>query len=151
VGHSLLWSPTRNDAVVLEALAVADPKSPNVKLLAESFLERRRNCIWGNTQENCWGVVALNAYFRALEKDKPDATTRIWLNNQLVATAHFKDHSLDTQRLTIPMTFVTQSRLEAQVSAAHESTYFLKDSIGDSIAIEPPILSTIIVLTLYRS
>ncbi len=62
--HALLHSETRTDAIILEALVVADPKSPVIPKLVRGLLECRSNGHWDNTQENAWSIIALDRYFQ---------------------------------------------------------------------------------------
>lgn len=51
------------DAILLEALVVADPENESISKLVKNLLSKRRNGIWKNTQENCWALIALDRYF----------------------------------------------------------------------------------------
>lgn len=92
--HRLFHSGVRTDAVILEALVIADPstisffasqnmkESPLIPKLIKGLLDVRRDGRWNNTQENLWVTIALDRYFNVFEKEKPDFTARIWLNDE---------------------------------------------------------------------
>ncbi len=60
--HTALLVITDSDAVILEALILADPNSEIVHPLAKGLLNKRRNGKWGSTQENTWAVLAFDKY-----------------------------------------------------------------------------------------
>ena len=83
--YLILASSRRADAVVLESLIAAAPKSDLVAKLVRGLLAHRVKGRWGNTQENTFVLLALDAYFQAFEKVTPNFVANIWLGEGLAS------------------------------------------------------------------
>jgi hypothetical protein len=65
------------DAILLEALVVADPENGYIAKLVKNLLSMRRNGIWQNTQENCWALIALDRYFTGTSPPSPPSCLKV--------------------------------------------------------------------------
>lgn len=98
-----LSSPARAEAVALESLLQVRPESPLVAQLVRGLLDRRRQGRWGNTQENCFGLLALNRYFKTHEGVTPDFLARVWLGGTLEGEQSFRGRTTEEARVSVPM------------------------------------------------
>lgn len=101
--HLILASNHRDDAVCLEALIHDSPQSDLLPKLVRGLLGRRRHGCWGNTQENCFVLLALHEYFQKLEKPTPDFVARVWLGDRYAGQQIFRGRKTDSQRVRVPM------------------------------------------------
>ena len=69
-------------------------------------MERRRDGHWGNTQDNCWVVMALDRYFQVMEGTKPDFNTRISVGKQFCGEIKDKGYTTDTHELDVPLPYI---------------------------------------------
>lgn len=99
--QSTLASNRRDDAILLEALLVHD--SPLAPKLVRGLLEHRQRGRWENTQENCWVLLGLQAYFRKYENAKPDFLARLWLGEAYAGEQAFRGYHADSHELRIPI------------------------------------------------
>ncbi|HEX6124590.1 MAG TPA: alpha-2-macroglobulin family protein [Pyrinomonadaceae bacterium] len=129
----IMYSNRRADGVLLEALIKTDQSSlknsPGVQAvinmepegssrgpdytdlipkLVRGLLAHRTKGHWGSTQENVFILLALDKYFNAFEKVTPDFVTRVWLGSAYAGEEAFKGRSVDSNVLTIPMSYLTQ-------------------------------------------
>jgi len=112
----IMYSNRRADGVLLEALIKADVlnQSAGVKTgdlipkLVRGLLAHRKKGAWSNTQENVFILLALDKYFNAFEKVTPDFVTKIWLGQTYAGEETFKGRSVDSNLLTIPMSYLTE-------------------------------------------
>jgi alpha-2-macroglobulin len=72
----LLHSNLRTDGVMLEALVRTAPTDTLIVKLVKGLLARRKRGRWGNTQENCHILLALDQYFNVFERDTPNFVAR---------------------------------------------------------------------------
>ncbi len=103
----IMYSNRRADGVLLEALIKADAKNDLIPKLVRGLLDHRVKGAWSNTQENVFILLALDRYFNTFEKVTPDFVTRIWLGNTYAGEEVFKGRSVDSNELTIPMSYLT--------------------------------------------
>src|SRR5262249_60565631 len=68
----MLHSDRRADGVILESLIGDDPKSDLIAKIVRGLLDHRKAGRWGNTQEECFVLLALDRYFKVYEKDPAD-------------------------------------------------------------------------------
>lgn len=99
----VLSSNRRADAIVLDAIMLAQPKNDLIPKLVRGLLDGRRHGIWGNTQENLWSLLACESYFRTFERVTPDFVARVWLGETYAGSAAFKGRSAVRQQTTMPM------------------------------------------------
>jgi uncharacterized protein YfaS (alpha-2-macroglobulin family) len=52
-------SPTRSNAVALMAYAIGDPANPMTAKFLRGLMEKRRDGLWGTTQGNVFGIMAI--------------------------------------------------------------------------------------------
>jgi alpha-2-macroglobulin len=101
--HLLLHSDRRSDAVALEALIQADPRSDLVPKLARGLLEHRTRGRWRTTQENAWVLLALGRYFQEYERVAPDYATRVWVGDRFAGAHEFRRRTADRWHLVVPL------------------------------------------------
>jgi uncharacterized protein YfaS (alpha-2-macroglobulin family) len=101
-----MYSNRRADGVLLEAMIKAQPGNDLIPKLVRGLLDHRVKGAWSNTQENVFILLALDKYFNAFEKVTPDFVTRIWLGSTYAGEETFKGRSVDSNVLTIPMSYL---------------------------------------------
>lgn len=120
----IMYSNRRADGVLLEALIrVLSPglsrQTPPeggtqnggrdlIPKLVRGLLDHRVKGAWSNTQENVFILLALDKYFEAFEKVTPDFVTRVWLGSTYAGEEKFKGRSVDSNVLTIPMSYLVE-------------------------------------------
>jgi len=109
--YLLLYSDRRCDAILLEALLEDQPTNDVIPKLVRGLLDHRVAGRWGNTQENCFVLLALDKYFDVYEKITPDFVARVWLGDGLAGEQAFKGRSTAKNQLDIPMSMVTGAPL----------------------------------------
>ena len=105
----MLHSNQRTDAILLEALLTIDPNSTLCTKLCKGLQAHRVKGAWKSTQENCFVLIALNKYFGIKEKDKPDFSANIWLDEDYCGQHKYQHRTTDTQTVQIPMKAVLSS------------------------------------------
>jgi uncharacterized protein YfaS (alpha-2-macroglobulin family) len=121
--HLLLHSDRRADGVILDALIGDQPNSDLIPKLVRGLLAHRVEGRWGNTQENCFILLALDRYFSAYEKTTPNFTARAWLGQGYAGAFDFKGRTTDRHLLTVPMRFLAET-------AAPQNLVLSKDGPG---------------------
>jgi uncharacterized protein YfaS (alpha-2-macroglobulin family) len=101
--YLLLHSDRRTDAIVLEALLAADPRSELATKTVRGLLGHRTAGRWQNTQENGWVLLALDRYFRVYEGQTPEFVARVWLGERFAGEQRFVGRSADRIHLDVPM------------------------------------------------
>src|SRR5690349_23591135 len=76
--------------------------------LVRGLLAHRKKGHWGTTQENVFILLAMDKYFSAFEKVTPDFVTRVWLGNTYAGEQAFKGRSIDSNELTVPMSYLVE-------------------------------------------
>jgi uncharacterized protein YfaS (alpha-2-macroglobulin family) len=117
----IMYSNRRADGVLLEAmlkvrqavsLSTQSGGSPNVDdlipKLVRGLLDHRVKGAWSNTQENVFILLALDKYFNAYEKVTPDFVARVWLGSAYAGEQAFKGRSVDSNVISIPMSYLTE-------------------------------------------
>lgn len=99
----ILASDHRDDAILLEALILDQPQSDLLPKLVRGLLDHRVAGRWASTQENCFVLLALQAYFERFEKVTPDFVARLWLGQRFAGEQHFRGRSADSKELRVPM------------------------------------------------
>ena len=101
--YLILYSDRRADAVVLEGLIAAQPKSDLIPKIVAGLLAHRRRGRWENTQENTFVLLALDRYFAAYEAVKPDFAARLWLGDAYAGEHAFRGRTTERHQVEIPM------------------------------------------------
>jgi len=113
-GWLIMHSNRRADGVLLEAmikLRAAGRIGAGEDLipkLVRGLLAHRKKGHWGTTQENVFILLAMDKYFNAFEKVTPDFVARVWLGNTYAGEQTFKGRSIDSNELTIPMSYLVE-------------------------------------------
>ncbi len=107
-GPLILYSDRRDDALILEALLKVRPNHPLVPKLVRGLLAHRRQGRWENTQENCWVLLAMDAYFEKFEKTAPNFVSKVWLGNQLAGEQRFQGRPKEPEEVQIPLARVPE-------------------------------------------
>ena len=101
--YLILHSSRRDDGILLEALVETRPSSPIIPKLVRGLLDHRTAGRWGNTQENCWVLLALDRYFQKFESVTPDFVAQMWLGPKFAGEQHFRGRNKDEYALEVPM------------------------------------------------
>lgn len=101
--HLVLGGDRRADAVWLDALLRADPKSDLLTKMVRGLLGHRKRGHWGSTQENAWVLVALARVFEVREADEPQLVARAWVGEQGALEASFAGRSTTRQHVRVPL------------------------------------------------
>lgn len=104
--YVMLHSNRRTDAIVLDALIRLTPESDLIPKVVAGLMAARDNGRWGNTQENVFVLVAMDAYFNTFENVAPDFVARTWLGDVYVAESAFQGYTTDTYETTVPMSYL---------------------------------------------
>ncbi len=107
-GYVVLASDRRVDGILLEAMIHDQPSNDLIPKLVRGLLAHRKRGQWGNTQDNCFVLLALDLYFQTFEKTTPDFVARIWLGEEFAGEQTFKGRQTDYRSLTIPMSYLAE-------------------------------------------
>jgi hypothetical protein len=105
----LMDSDTRTSALVLRALLAARPSHPMAAKLAMGLLAARKGGSWRSTQETAWSLLALDDYRRAQEKSSPDFIAHVFLGQNEIHTATFRERSVAQVRTSLPASAVARA------------------------------------------
>ncbi|RME70381.1 MAG: hypothetical protein D6776_11755 [Planctomycetota bacterium] len=106
--YLLLHSNRRADAVLLDALMTAEPKSDLIVKVVRGLLAHRTRGRWSNTQENAWVLLALDRYFRTYERVEPDFVARVWLGDRFAGEHRFEGRSTERWQLRVPLSYLLE-------------------------------------------
>ncbi|MGC4042553.1 MAG: alpha-2-macroglobulin family protein [Armatimonas sp.] len=104
--YFILASDRRADGIILDALIADQPNSDLIPKLVRGLLDGRKQGAWGNTQENCFILLALDRYFRKFEGVTPDFVARIWLGDKFAGEGTFKGRTTDRVATNVPMKYL---------------------------------------------
>jgi hypothetical protein len=104
--YFILASDRRADGIVLDALIADQPSSDLIPKLVRGLLDGRKKGAWGNTQENCFVLLALDRYFRKFEGVTPDFVARLWLGEKFAGEGAFKGRTTDRVSTSVPMRYL---------------------------------------------
>ncbi len=107
--HLILHSNRRVDGIVLEALILDKPKSDLIPKVVRGLLAHRTRGRWGNTQENAFVLLAMDAYFNKFEKVTPSFVAQAWLGDAFVGEHEFKGRSTDRHHVNVPMSYLAKA------------------------------------------
>lgn len=99
----LLHTDLRSEAAVLEATLATDPRGELAPRLVRGIVSRQQNGRWRTTQENAAALVALCRYFEIVEKEVPDFTGRLWVDEQNVYSRAWAGRSREIDSRLLPM------------------------------------------------
>lgn len=112
--HLILHSSRRADGVILESLIRDRPKSDLIPKVVRGLLAHRERGRWGNTQENSFVLLAMDAYFNKYEKVTPALMARIWLGGKFAGQEKFKGRENKQYHVDIPMSYLTKAGTKPQ-------------------------------------
>ena len=121
--HVLLHSDRRVDGVLLEALVKIRPENELIPKLVRGLLAHRKRGRWGNTQENAFVLVAMDAYFHEFEGTTPDFIARAWLGEGFAGEHTFEGRTTERARIDIPMGYLTEKK-------GNQDLILQKDGVG---------------------
>ena len=90
---SLLWvysSNLRTTALILQTLIETGVENPLIPQIARWVVAKRESGHWRSTQEDLYGLYALNDYYRAYEAESPDLGFRVALDARTVLEGTFR-------------------------------------------------------------
>ena len=93
----LMHSSAQTDAVVLMALLEIDPGNTMLPKIIAGIMDDRdpkRGGRWISTHANAWSLVAASRYFEVVEKDEPDYTAQVWIDELFAGEHAFKGRSM---------------------------------------------------------
>jgi hypothetical protein len=96
-------SNVRTTAAVLQAFLEVDGHHPKAELIARWLIRSRQRGRWRTTQENLYVFWALATYFKTYEKEEPDFTAVIKMNERGVLEEIFKGRSLRVVKGEVPL------------------------------------------------
>ncbi|CAF1018384.1 unnamed protein product [Adineta steineri] len=127
----MLHSDQRTDAILLEALLYTNPNSTLCTKLCKGLQAHKVKGAWKSTQENCFVLSALAKYFHIKERDTPDFTANIWLDNDYCGQHQYKDQTADIYTIDIPMKIVlSPSSSNAEINDQNKDLIIQKDGTG---------------------
>lgn len=91
---SLLWvysSNLRTTALILQTLIETGVENPLIPQIARWVVAKREAGHWRSTQEDLYGLYALNDYYRAYEAEIPDLGFRVALDARTVLEGTFRE------------------------------------------------------------
>jgi uncharacterized protein YfaS (alpha-2-macroglobulin family) len=107
--YLVLHSERRTDAVVLEALIAADPRSDLIPKVVRGLLGHRKRGRWESTQENAWVLLALDRYFEVYEKETPEFVAGVWLGERYAGGHRFRGRTTERHHLEVPMRVLAEA------------------------------------------
>ena len=121
--HVLLHSDRRVDGVLLESLVKVRPDNALIPKVVRGLMAHRKRGRWGNTQENAFVLVAMDAYFKKFENQTPDFVARAWLGDGFAGEHSFEGRTTERARIDIPMGYLTETQ-------GNQDLVLQKDGVG---------------------
>ncbi|MHC4390664.1 MAG: alpha-2-macroglobulin family protein, partial [Planctomycetota bacterium] len=112
--HLILHTARRTDAILLESVMAADPKSDLIPKLVRGLLAHKKKGRWGNTQENCFILLSLDRYFRAYEKATPDFVAQAWLGDGYAGERTYQGRETVNHTVNVPMAALVDPEGQSQ-------------------------------------
>jgi uncharacterized protein YfaS (alpha-2-macroglobulin family) len=110
-GLSWIWhSNVRTTALILQAMLETGGEFPHAEKIIKWLVTERTIGRWRSTQENIYVFDAFNTYFSIYEKQTPDFTARIYLENKEIVKEVFKGRELEIRRTEIPLADIEQGK-----------------------------------------
>jgi uncharacterized protein YfaS (alpha-2-macroglobulin family) len=128
--HLLLHSDRRADGIILESLIGDDPRNDLIPKIVRGLLGHRKQGRWGNTQENCFVLMALDRYFEVYEKATPDFVARAWLGDAYAGGHEFRGRTTDRYQINVPMNYLAGQGGAQNLILSKEGTGRLYYRIG---------------------
>eukprot|EP01100_Stratorugosa_tubuloviscum_P013548 TRINITY_DN683_c0_g1_i7.p1 TRINITY_DN683_c0_g1~~TRINITY_DN683_c0_g1_i7.p1 ORF type:complete len:1884 (-),score=903.40 TRINITY_DN683_c0_g1_i7:215-5866(-) len=126
--YLLLNSNRKTDAVLLETLLELEKENSMIVKLVKGLMAHKKKGRWGNTQECCFALVALDSYFRIFEKNEPNFESNLWLNDLFIGKQGFIGRSTETHRFNVPMQVLVA---DERIQDLQRHQLFLQHSNGD--------------------
>jgi uncharacterized protein YfaS (alpha-2-macroglobulin family) len=105
--YRLFDSPTRTNAILLDALICEGKSEAIVTKLLRTVLGGQRKGRWNNTQENVYVLLAMRHYFDKYEKTEPDLLAQAWLGQDFIGESSFKGRSNDFKSISVPLSYLS--------------------------------------------
>ncbi len=102
-GALILASPTRGEAVALEALLRDGTDAGLIDQVASHLLSQRENGEWRNAQENALALLSLQQYLRESEAPEQDFVARLWLGERYLGEATYVGETLQRIVEEVPL------------------------------------------------
>ena len=99
---TLLESPARSTAILLQAVLAIDPKLPVAPKLARGLVRLRTGASYRNTQEDAWALLALEDYRRLVEAEPPNFGAHVFFADERVAEFSFRGLPVHSETSNIP-------------------------------------------------
>ena len=106
--YVMLHSDRRTDAIILDALINAEPKSDLIPKVVNGLLAHRTAGHWNNTQENAFVLLALDRYFNTFEAQTPDFVARFWLGDTYAGEHKYAGRTTNQDVTTLPMAYLAE-------------------------------------------
>jgi hypothetical protein len=117
-------SNARTSAVILQALVEIGSENPSLPAVAKWLIEKRKSGCWQSTQENFFVFYALNDFYQAYEKTKPDFKADITLAKRTILQETFKA-ATKTAKASLPLTdFKPGKELSLKIEKTGEGTLY---------------------------
>ena len=104
--YLILASSRRADAILLEDMVRFQAKSPLIPKVVRGLLASRVRGRWGNTQENVFVLLALDAYFRKFEGVTPNFVAQVWLGDRYAGEHRFRGRTTERKQTDVPMSYL---------------------------------------------
>ncbi|PRP76764.1 hypothetical protein PROFUN_14889 [Planoprotostelium fungivorum] len=106
----LLGNDARGVGVLLETLITVSPDHHIIPKLVRGLMSGRSSRgIWANTQENCFSLLGLRAYFDKYETDVPDYKVNQWYGQTYVGTTQHEGRDTEVKSISVPMDVLLSS------------------------------------------
>lgn len=103
-GMSWIWhSNVRTTALILQAFLETGGEFDNAEKIIKWLVNERKIGRWRSTQENIYVFDAFNTYYRLYEKQTPNFTAHIYLENKEIVKELFKGRQLEIRREELPL------------------------------------------------
>lgn len=122
----LMHSNVQTDAIALMALLEIDAADARLPKIIAGIMDDRdpkRGGRWLSTHANAWALVAASRYFEVVEKDEPDFTARVWLDELFTGEQGFHGRSMVQTEQKIAMKTLKDAGARQQLTIG-------KDGVG---------------------
>ncbi len=101
--RALMQSDTTANAILLDALLMADPRHHLAAGIVRWLLDKRDGGRWATTQDSAHALLALAGFHRAREAEPADFTATIDLGSERLVAEEFRGRGVREARTAIPM------------------------------------------------
>jgi uncharacterized protein YfaS (alpha-2-macroglobulin family) len=110
-GMSWIWhSNVRTTALVLQAFLETGGEFPHAEKIIKWLVAERKIGRWRSTQENIYVFDAFNTYLNIYEKQRPDFTALVYIENEQIVKEVFKGRQLEIRSKELPIADLPQDR-----------------------------------------